>query len=202
VVGRREERALSGTHHDRAAHGGLAVVGYPGARREFRVRRLERSVVAEDKCGSVRSMRRELKNLLSRVADTTRCRLLNGTKPMVTNSTLASEAADGTCASRPAIPAVDEIFYESPAVAGWSSPPVWLEAALERLPEAACGVELDLVEQLALTIVGLMEEVRGVRTTLSISLGWSHALHTENLRLKKRLAETLEEWRRVRRSAA
>jgi hypothetical protein len=77
-----------------------------------------------------------------------------------------------------------------------------LAIAVEMLPTITDDLTADLVEHLARTIVDQEDALRAARQVVSTSLQLAHAQHTEIDRLRKRLADLLDERRQARTVAA
>jgi hypothetical protein len=95
----------------------------------------------------------------------------------------------------------EQIFNRPPTPVPWPSPRPTLTLLLEALPDVADDIDADLLEQAAMTIADLTEELRAVRMVLSETLAQSHGQQREIARLEQRLA-ALHELRRSDRSIA
>lgn len=99
-----------------------------------------------------------------------------------------------------AVPAT-EIFGRTAAPVPWPATTATLAAAIKLLPTLD-DVAAGLVEDLAGAIIDRDDELRGVRAVMSPALTLLHEQHNEILRLKRRLAELLDERRLPQRPAA
>jgi hypothetical protein len=96
------------------------------------------------------------------------------------------------------MPTADEIFGRQLAPVPWRSSSLVLALAVELLPTIEDDLTADLVEQLVLALVDKDEELAAVRSVISAALEQSHGQHTEIVRLRRRLADSLNANRRDR----
>lgn len=99
------------------------------------------------------------------------------------------------------MPTADEMFGRPLPPAPWPVPGRVLALVVELLPTIEDDLMADLLEHLALALADRDDEVRAVRAVLSSALALSHTQHVEILRLRKRLADLLDAWRRERLAA-
>jgi len=95
----------------------------------------------------------------------------------------------------------DQIFNRPPMPSPWQSAKPLLTLLVEALPDVADDIDADIIEQAAITLADLTEELRAVRMVLSETLAQSYEQQREIARLQKRLAG-LHELRRADRNVA
>ena len=96
------------------------------------------------------------------------------------------------------MPTADEIFGQRLALAPWLASRPLIDLVVEVLPISEDGLTADLLEDVALALVDRDNEAVVLRELLSAALDLAHTQHVENLRVKRRLTDSLDAGRRDR----